>query len=506
MAVGKFQHRFRESHAACYSIRLTRVLLLSVLALVALQLFFVGAYNDSYGFDLSLRGPVKYDRNRLVADLLEMNTLNEICLTAKDAVISFQNNDTTHLLLTPEMDHTLLLEHLSDCHDVDVFLPSDLRSHGYCEDGMAYVQFLHARALPHWVFDMRYERADGTFTTYFELCPTTPLVLMNHYWRGVPDMAKFPDEKPVILMPNIEMHELRAQHYWSVDYVLCKTRDCYHRVVAWYAQEGNPRKTRVLYTQHTSSDPTTLTKWHSKQRAVERIKPRDFRSLRFFHANGHSTQKSTRQILDCWAGRNDLPPLDLYSLDDSSRDHYHRLFPNATPANVAFHWGTDVNAVAFGKLLAEAPVILCPSKMEGFGHYINQARASGALVLTTNGAPMNELVDANSGVLIAADVIPSAGHQMLAPDFKYKHGLRNATSMEYDVHGSYICDAVDKVLGMPPYERERRAANGRDRYLAQIKFFRRKMEELLNELRGTGTFLNEVPDDIDVLDDDDATT
>ncbi|OQR98301.1 hypothetical protein ACHHYP_08738 [Achlya hypogyna] len=494
MAATKFQMQYREAHTTCYGLRPSRVVLLSVLGACALvQLILLGAYND-YGF--SLRGPNKVDRNRLVADLLLMNSLNEICLGTKDAVISYKTNGTAQLLLHESMDHNTLIEYLGDCHDVDIFLPKDLRSHGYCEDGMAYVQFLRARALPHWVFDVHLQKADGSTVTYFDLCPATPLILMNHYWRGIPDMARFPDDKPVIMMPNIEMHELRAEHYWRVDYVLCKTKDCYRRVSAWYKQEGNPRKTKVLYTQHTSSDPTTLTKWHVKKHtpALGRIKPRDFRSLRFFHANGHSTQKSTRQILDCWARREDLPPLDMYSLDDSSKEHYAQLFPAVTPKNVDFHWGEDVDVVGFGKLLAEATVILCPSKMEGFGHYINQARASGALVVTTDGTPMNELVDENSGVLIKADPIRSEGHQMLAPNFKYKHGLKNATSLEFDVQGEDICDAVDRVLAMEPYERERRAANGRDRYIGQIKFFQRKMGELAAELAGDGSFVNEVDD------------
>ena len=46
---------------------------------------------------------------------------------------------------------------------------------------------------------------------------------------------------------------------------------------------------------------------------------------------------------------------------------------------------------------------VCCSDAEGFGHYINEGRAHGALVrtVTTDAAPMNELVDESCGLLVA---------------------------------------------------------------------------------------------------------
>ena len=44
----------------------------------------------------------------------------------------------------------------------------------------------------------------------------------------------------------------------------------------------------------------------------------------------------------------------------------------------------------------------CPSVVEGWGHYIDEGRRAGAVVLVLDGAPMNELIDATCGVLIPA--------------------------------------------------------------------------------------------------------
>jgi SAM-dependent methyltransferase len=51
--------------------------------------------------------------------------------------------------------------------------------------------------------------------------------------------------------------------------------------------------------------------------------------------------------------------------------------------------------------------------MEGFGHYINEARSIGALVVTLDAPPMNELIDSTCGVLIPT-----------TRSIQHNHGLR----------------------------------------------------------------------------------
>lgn len=61
-----------------------------------------------------------------------------------------------------------------------------------------------------------------------------------------------------------------------------------------------------------------------------------------------------------------------------------------------------VDHITLAELQLSHGVHICPSEREGFGHYINEARAASALVITTNHPPMNELITAATGVLIPA--------------------------------------------------------------------------------------------------------
>lgn len=127
-------------------------------------------------------------------------------------------------------------------------------------------------------------------------------------------LPRWPENKPIYLMPNIEMVELTPEHYWRVDVVLCKTKVCYDRVTRWFEEEGNPRNAQVFYTKHTSSDQAQFAR---KRLADDSVAPKDFSDVRFIHTAGTSIWKGTKQLLDCWTSTPGLPPLDLYANEGS---------------------------------------------------------------------------------------------------------------------------------------------------------------------------------------------
>ncbi|KAE9017005.1 hypothetical protein PR003_g16576, partial [Phytophthora rubi] len=172
---------------------------------------------------------------------------------------------------------------------------------------------------------------------------------------------------------------------------------CYDRVTRWYEEQGNPRNARVVYTKHTSSDQAQFAR---KRLGADAVAPKDFSDVTFVHTAGTSIWKGTKQLLDCWTSTPGLPPLDLYANEGS----YNYLMQGAygkwvwwySRSTVNLHFGM-MDRLSFSKLTAEAAFFMCPSLAEGYGHYINQARAAGAVIVTTDAPPMNELILSSPG-------------------------------------------------------------------------------------------------------------
>jgi hypothetical protein len=245
------------------------------------------------------------------ADLLHLSLLHGTCTSGRDPIVSWQfgaNGQPNESVLI-ERDDPRALDELRRCPDVDIYLPGSLRGSGYCEDGCAYTKCtsrsmtcrklliverltrrmvpltdMQSRLLPRWAledhfFDPELNRTVG----YHDLCPHTPMLFMNHYWDGQHERSEWPKDKPIYVMPNIEMGELKETDYWRVDAVLCKTHGCFNRVTTWYEQQGNPRGARVFYTRHTTSD---VANYARKMLGDAAVRPKDFRNVRFVHTAG----------------------------------------------------------------------------------------------------------------------------------------------------------------------------------------------------------------------------
>ena len=137
--------------------------------------------------------------------------------------------------------------------------------------------------------------------------------------------------------------------------------------------------------------------------------------------------KGTETILQLWEKHPEWPTLTLLQHKDNA--------PDSTPENVDLitDYLSDEDLL---KLVNEHPIHLCPSLSEGWGHYIVEAMSCGALVLTTNGPPMNELIRPNRGILISA------------PKTEARHVGTN-----FFVTPSAFEAAIERVLTMPDQER-----------------------------------------------------
>jgi len=121
------------------------------------------------------------------------------------------------------------------------------------------------------------------------------------------------------------------------------------------------------------------------------------RDREFLHLAGGSRMKGTEHLLDVWRRHPEWPTLHLYQAPNVAADARPPVAPNIDH-RVTFL--PDIEDVR--RLQNTHRFHLCLSEAEGWGHYIVEAMSCGAVVLATDGAPMNELVTDGRGIRVAA--------------------------------------------------------------------------------------------------------
>lgn len=117
------------------------------------------------------------------------------------------------------------------------------------------------------------------------------------------------------------------------------------------------------------------------------------RKRNFFHLAGKSSMKGTDRLLRVWARHPEWPVLTVIQHADAGHAS------EVAAANIDRRVGyLDDNEL---RSLQNASVFhICTSLTEGWGHYIVEALSVGAVTITVDAAPMNELVTAERGMLV----------------------------------------------------------------------------------------------------------
>ncbi len=211
--------------------------------------------------------------------------------------------------------------------------------------------------------------------------------------------------------------------------VLCKSR----HAVQIFERLG----CRTLYTGFTSED------------RLDRAVPREDA---FLHLAGRSSAKGTRILLDAWCRHPEWPRLTVVQCARKA----HGL-PRAD--NIEHRLGY-VRDDELRRLQNAHRFHICPSEVEGFGHYIAEAMSVGAVVITTDAAPMNELVTPQCGVLLEC-----------TPGERVGLGLRHRVDV------AAIEAGVARALALDTHAQARMGASARERFIALDRAFRDRLVE-----------------------------
>lgn len=188
----------------------------------------------------------------------------------------------------------------------------------------------------------------------------------------------------------------------------------------------------------------------------DRLDDRVTRKRAFFHLAGKSGNKGTEAVIAAWRQHPHWPHLTVVQNSRSAKVGAHA--PNLT------HLVEYLPDHLLKEMQNAHQFHLCPSETEGFGHYLMESMSVGAVTLTTDGAPMNELVSVERGVLIP---VAATGQQ--------------AAAKTWIASAAEIAESVERVLALDESQLEKFSKAGRQYFLQNDQDFRERLIGRLKE-------------------------
>ncbi len=255
-------------------------------------------------------------------------------------------------------------------------------------------------------------------------------VMLEHVW------LQYLSRAPVnVAVPNPEWFDRHDQRFLSqIDSVWAKTsctRDLFRALGASTTHIGFDSEDRL-------------------DRAVARRRT-------FFHLAGKSTMKGTDRLVRLWMRHPQWPRLVLVQHSVGG------AVATGAP-NIEAQRG-DLSDEELRTLQNESLFHLCLSLTEGWGHYIVEGMSIGAVILTVDGRPMNELVTAERGVLVP---YCDTGAQRLATTYRFDEAGLEA--------------AIERAMAMSDEECARLGARARAWFLDNKRGFTGRLADAVAAL------------------------
>lgn len=220
----------------------------------------------------------------------------------------------------------------------------------------------------------------------------------------------------------------------QIDAVLTKT----HHASEIFSKRGRP-VSHIGFTSEDRHDPSV-----PRERA-------------FFHLAGRSANKGTAALCALWASHPEWPVLTIVQSRRSA-------VPVTQADNIDYR--LDYLDDAELRRLQNAHWFhLCPSETEGFGHYLLEAMSVGAIAITTDAPPMNELVACERGLLVR---YARTGTQNLATTFYFDEVAMEA--------------AISAAIAMTEDEVRAMGASARDWFIANHQSFPQRLHAAVSPL------------------------
>lgn len=170
------------------------------------------------------------------------------------------------------------------------------------------------------------------------------------------------------------------------------------------------------------------------------------------HLRGKSSLKGTEAVLEAWNAFDDLPPLTIIAQEKMIAPNSVKVLTRMPEKDLVRELNTH-------------RIHVCPSKSEGWGHYITEGMSTGAVIVTTDASPMSDHVQPGRGLLLPV-----------------RRTSRRHMAQEYHTSPVDLAHQVRAAMGMGERRRAVVGSAAREHIINGNATFRKRALELLRSL------------------------